>query len=179
MNFFEFVEGSQRAACRGADVLFQRRVSGQRIVKTAAMSGVSYEPEQVFCTFQLRIKADASGSGYVRCSNAKAADAAYQRADVATRNLAVSLSARPAADALGTPVRERNRVRVFCQTGREEAKLLAAFFLPTGQLAAAVLEDAPPVSGEVVLTFQEELPEEGTVNVFLVDGNGMIPLCRA
>ena len=67
MSFFEFVENSISVEKSGLDAELQTRVMGQEIVKVAALNGSEFAPEQLMCSFQLKIKSDAqSDSGWVR-----------------------------------------------------------------------------------------------------------------
>ena len=92
MSFFEFVENSISVEKSGLDAELQTRVMGQEIVKVAALNGSEFAPEQLMCSFQLKIKSDAqSDSGWVRCSEAKAVATDYASATVTERNLEVRL----------------------------------------------------------------------------------------
>ena len=95
MDFFTFVEDSIVKKYGNADILKQTRVRGQEIIKAAALGGPEYAAEQPFCEFQLRIKDGASGTGWIRCSNAAASDAQYAPVTVTERNLTVSLANAP------------------------------------------------------------------------------------
>ena len=93
MDFFEFVENSVVTRYANADASLQTRVQGQQIVKASALGGPEYAAEQVFCEFQLKVKDTATGSGWARCSEAKASDADHAPATIAERNLTVTVSA--------------------------------------------------------------------------------------
>ena len=92
MDFFEFVENSVVTRYANADASLQTRVQGQQIVKASALGGPEYAAEQVFCEFQLKVKSAATGSGWARCSEAKASDADHAPVTISERNLTVTVS---------------------------------------------------------------------------------------
>ena len=93
MDFFEFVENSIVTRYANADADLQTRVQGQEIIKASALGGPDYAAEQAFCEFQLKVKDSATGSGWARCSEAKASDADHAPATISERNLTVTVSA--------------------------------------------------------------------------------------
>ena len=93
MDFFEFVENSIVTRYGNADASLQTRVQGQQIVKASALGGPEYAAEQAFCEFQLKVKSAATGSGWVRCSEASAIDTGHNSVTVTQRNLTVTVSA--------------------------------------------------------------------------------------
>ena len=92
MDFFEFVENSIVTRYANADASLQTRVMGQQIVKASALGGPDYAAEQVFCEFQLKVKSNATGSGWVRCSEASAINTDHNSVTVTERNLTVTVS---------------------------------------------------------------------------------------
>lgn len=67
-SFFEYVPGSAIAVKGGGNALFQTRTNGTHIIKASYLSpsGGSFQEEETFCTFQLRV-VGTSGSGWVTC----------------------------------------------------------------------------------------------------------------
>ena len=88
-DFFEYVDDSATAAFYSADALFQTRTTGKHIVK-ATMMGGSYEAEEVFCTFQLKVVA-TSGSGKVESTESIAYDEDNRRLDLSLQDLTVTI----------------------------------------------------------------------------------------
>ena len=100
MDFFDFVDDSIATRYANADADLQTRVYGQRIIKASALGGPDYGIEQTFCEFQLKVKNNATGSGWIRCGEAKASDSDYAPVTITERNLTVSVNGA----SISTPV---------------------------------------------------------------------------
>ena len=70
-DFFEYVDGSAAAIANGAGVLHLTRAGGTQIIQSYVVDRTFSESE-AFCTFQLKVKDDAKGSGVVKSDAAKA-----------------------------------------------------------------------------------------------------------
>ena len=99
-DFFEYVDGSATAIMSDVGVQHLTRVRGTEIIQAYVIDR-TFDESEVFCTFQLKVKGDAKGSGVVKSDAAKALEKTTETVPVGDpgplieifeRNLTVTLS---------------------------------------------------------------------------------------